>query len=113
MGLALLGGPAEVSSGEESAPLHEKLLGKLGRRLKLAPSESATVVFVVTWHFPNLKSIPGVKVQGRYYGSRFDSALAVAAYVAKEYPRLSARRCYGATHGTIRPCRTGSSIALC
>lgn len=82
MGLALLGAPAETSSGDKSIALSEKLVGTLGRKLKLAPGETATVTFVLTWHFPNLKGNFGTAVQGRHYASKFDSALAVAKYVA-------------------------------
>ena len=82
MGLALLGDKAEADSGDQSVPLREQLIGELGRKLNLAPGQSATATFVVTWFFPNLHSIPAVPVQGRYYASRFGSALEVAKHVA-------------------------------
>ncbi len=88
MGLALLGAPAEVSSGEQTAPLSDKRVGQLGRALRLQAGESATVTFVLAWFFPNLGSIPGVPIQGRHYASRFDSALAVARHVAANQERL-------------------------
>jgi uncharacterized protein (DUF608 family) len=88
MGLALLGAPAEPNSGEKSAPLPEKLVGSLARQLQIAPGETATVTFVLTWFFPNLRGNFHVLNQGRYYASKFDSALAVARYVASNSERL-------------------------
>ena len=68
-------------------PAGEKLVGSLIRKLTLGPGESQVVTFVIAWHFPNLKRdrLP----PGRYYATRFDSAPAVAVYVAKEFARLS------------------------
>ena len=65
----------------------EKLIGSLGRKLKLKPGESATAVFVLSWHLPNLKMnrLP----PGRHYATRFDSALAVGRYVRQNFARLS------------------------
>ena len=103
MGLALLGVPAEVSSGEKAVPLTDKLVGEIGRKLRLDAGQSAIVTFVVTWFFPNLSHIPEVPVQGRYYASRFDSALSVARYVAANVDRLVAQTllwrdtCYDST----------------
>jgi hypothetical protein len=82
MGLALLGAPPEVA--EAGIPV-----GALGRKLKLAAGQSATVTFVLTWYFPNLTmaKLPG----GRHYATRFDSALAVAQHVAANFARLSSQ----------------------
>ena len=91
MGLALLGDPAEVVSGEKSVSLADHLSGELGRKLTLDSGQSVTVTFVIAWFFPNLESIPAVAVQGRYYASRFDSALAVAKYVARNIASLTSR----------------------
>lgn len=55
----------------------------VGQSVMLAPGESRDMTFVLTWHFPNLD--PG----GRFYASRFDTALEVARYLAKELPRLA------------------------
>ncbi|SPE60297.1 conserved hypothetical protein [Verrucomicrobia bacterium] len=72
-------------------PFGQKLIGALGRRLKLAPGTSATLTFVVTWHFANLR-IGGLgNHDGRWYGKRFPDALGVAAYVAKNFERLRAQ----------------------
>ena len=71
-------------------PEAQKLVGALSRKLTLAAGTSADVTFVLTWHFPNL-AIGGVPSRGRYYASRFDSAAAVADYVAANFPRLAAQ----------------------
>jgi uncharacterized protein (DUF608 family) len=69
----------------------EKLSGALTRKLRLAPGESAAVTFVVVWHFPNIK-IDGLgKYEGRWYGKRFSSALAVAEHVAQHFDSLASQ----------------------
>ena len=88
MGLALLGSKADTATESKSVPLNETLVGELGRAMKLAPGESVTVTFAVTWFFPNLDYIPRVAVKGRSYTNNFDSALAVARYVADNEKRL-------------------------
>ena len=79
MALALLGPAADVAND-----------GALGRKLKLAAGESAVVTFVLTWHFPNL-TIQGARDSGRFYATKFDSAAAVAKYVADHIERLAAQ----------------------
>ena len=88
MGIALLGAPAETVSGDKAVALSEKLVGEIGRKWRLEAGQSATVTFLVTWFFPNLNHLPDIPVQGRYYASRFDSALSVARYVATNVDRL-------------------------
>ena len=70
-------------------PFGQKLAGSLTRKMKLAPGASAKATFVLAWHFPNLKlnRLP----PGRYYATRFDSALAVAHYVRDNFTRLSSQ----------------------
>jgi hypothetical protein len=87
MGLGLLGDPADQSSGERAVPLREKLVGEIGRAFRLDAGQATTVTFVLTWHFPNLtmEKLPG----GRFYTTRFASAAEVAAYVARDFERLS------------------------
>ncbi len=79
--------PVSGVANTATRPAGEKLVGSLSRKLTLAPGESQVVTFVIAWHFPNLKldRLP----PGRYYATRFDSATAVAAYIAKEFTRLS------------------------
>ena len=88
MGIALLGKPADSCADGLTAPLVAKLTGSIGRKLSLDPGTSATVEFVLTWYFPNLRK-NGVPDTGRWYGSQFASALEVATYVAKNFKRLS------------------------
>ena len=87
MGICLLGNPADTCADGLDAPLNAKLTGTLSRKLALAAGASATVDFVVTWYFPNLK-INGVRDDGRWYASKFKSALEVADYVVKNRKRL-------------------------
>jgi uncharacterized protein (DUF608 family) len=70
-----------------SKPFGEKLAGSLTRKLALAPGASANTRFVLTWHMPNLRM--GRLPPGRHYATRFDSAAAVASYVAKKFERLA------------------------
>jgi uncharacterized protein (DUF608 family) len=70
-----------------AASMNKKLVGALGRKLSLAPSETATVTFVIAWHFPNLR----LKDGGRFYATRFRSATDVAQYVAQDFDRLHAQ----------------------
>jgi hypothetical protein len=90
LGLALLGAPAEIASSEASKPLSEKLVSELGCKLKLGPGQAVTVTFVLAWHFPNLV-IKGAREGGRFYATKFDSAFAVAKYVAENFDRLAAQ----------------------
>ncbi len=71
-----------------SGSLSDSVVGSVGRTLTLKPGEEQTVSFVITWHFPNLTA-GGMKNVGREYASRFENALGVARYVAKEFDRLS------------------------
>lgn len=100
MGLALLGrraehrvaaaepgGPGGKPGDTAEVPLDARLVGAIGRTLTLKPGESATVPFVVAWHFPNL-TVAG-RLKGRYYAAKFPSAAAVARYVAENFDRLS------------------------
>ena len=78
---------AGASAGPAKKGFNEKLIGSLSRKLKLKPGESATAVFLLSWHLPNLRMdrLP----PGRHYAARFDSALAVARYVRRNFARLS------------------------
>ncbi len=100
MGLALLGRSADhrvpgaglngldgQPGNATEVPLDARLFGSIGRTLTLKPGESATVPFVVAWHFPNL-TLAG-RLKGRYYASRFPTAAAVVRYVAENFDRLS------------------------
>ncbi|HET6247533.1 MAG TPA: GH116 family glycosyl-hydrolase [Tepidisphaeraceae bacterium] len=103
MTLSLLGEPAEIAAAsggaggfdgkagnDAAAPLHESLVGAIGRNFRIDSGKSVTVDFVLTWHFPNLQ-IQGLSSSGRYYASKFDSAKAVARHVVDHFEQLSAQ----------------------
>ena len=79
---------AAKQSQAASRAAGEKLIGALSRKVALRPGATAKVTFVLSWHFPNLK-FKGVAVAGRHYAARFESAGAVARYVAANYQRLA------------------------
>ena len=89
MSLALLGQAADEASADATVPFSEKLSGSLGRKLKLPPGASATVTFVLAWHFPNLPANGPMRDAGRYYATRFASAQAVVEYIAAQFDRLA------------------------
>ena len=78
---------AQASPDPGRKPFGETLTGGLVRTLQLAPRQAATVTFLLTWHFPNLRMdrLP----PGRHYATRFESAAAVARYVGQHFTRLS------------------------
>ncbi len=101
MTLALLG-PADENttaqadlaardpSAVATANLSAVLVGQLGRSLHLEPGQQKAVKFVVTWHFPNHQNQSvGNGQLGRWYATRFDSALAVTRYIAADFDRLA------------------------
>ncbi|MDI7274499.1 MAG: GH116 family glycosyl-hydrolase [Anaerolineae bacterium] len=79
-------------------------VGTIGLRVTLAPGESATLPIYLAWHFPNFQKYwhreggPGsesvccqkgtLPTWKNYYATRFQDALDVARYVAREEPRL-------------------------
>ncbi len=95
--LALVGNTEEATAAEASEePVSEAtrapgqpLVGRLSKRVKLAPGESATVTFVVAWHLPN-NPMPGPfnRDMGRWYTKRFADAAAVAEHVATNVEEL-------------------------
>ncbi len=91
MSLALIGEAADQTSADATAPFPEKLSGSLGRKLTLAPGQSATVTFVVAWHFPNLSLDGPLRKCGRHYATKFSSAHAVAQYLAANFDRLASQ----------------------
>ncbi len=81
---------SEGTTATATADLSAVLTGQLGRSLHLEPGEEQTVEFVVTWHFPNFRAHGvGNALVGHWYAARFDSALAVARYVATDLDRLA------------------------
>lgn len=80
---------AVPSSSQARGAVGEKLVGGLTKAVTLAPGEERTVTFIAAWHFPNSGlNVPDAKT-GNHYAKRFTDASAVAAYVAKNYGRLS------------------------
>ena len=71
----------EEGSGDKPG---RKLLGGLMHKMVLEPGQEATAVFVIAWHFPNLK----LKNGGRFYATRFPTAAAVAQYVVENFKPL-------------------------
>ncbi len=67
-----------------SVPIEKKLVGALARKLSLQSGQSATVTFVITWNFPNLR----LKDNGRFYATLYSTASAVAEHVAKNFDAL-------------------------
>ena len=89
MALALLDGPADLSSGNQEAPASGKLVGAIGRTVSLQPGECRRLRFVLAWYFPNLLHIPRIKEQGRWYASKFSSAGDVVRYLAGHWDQLT------------------------
>jgi non-lysosomal glucosylceramidase len=81
--------PAVAASAQ--APSSEQLRGALGRELVLEPGQSASVTFLLAWHFPNLH-LPGLgepQGVGRHYATRFTDAAAVANHVTARFDELA------------------------
>lgn len=72
-------------------PFGQRLIGSITRKLVLPPGQSAEATFVVTWHFPNVKLAGLGHYEGRWYGTRFGGARAVAEYVAQQFVRLASQ----------------------
>ncbi len=72
-----LEGDVQIEFGSEAA-------GAIGRQVMLEAGEEKTIDFVLTWNFPNRE-----QGQEQHYSRHFDSAAAVAQYVAWNFERLS------------------------
>ena len=77
-------------------PLDQPLKGAIGRKVTLNPGASATFDFVLSWWFPfygqktgEMTAITDSQKLNRHYIRRFDSASAVADYVADHFDRLA------------------------
>lgn len=88
--------PARTQSVDTA--MSERLFGALGRTETLAPGESATFTFILTWWFPyygqvtgEMAAIGGMPGLKRHYARRFTGAAGVASYVADNFPRLAGR----------------------
>ena len=88
MPAAVFSAPA-IASEPGATQFGQKLAGSIGRKFKLSPGKSVKVTFVLTWFFPNLRKDP--LPPGRFYATKFDSAQAVAVFVAKNFDRLASQ----------------------
>jgi non-lysosomal glucosylceramidase len=79
-------GVSSDSATTKSFP--SQITGALARKLSLEPGQQATTTFVVAWHFPNILHLGLKDIEGRQYGKRFASALAVAEHVAANFAEL-------------------------
>ncbi len=85
--VAELPGAAFAKATSETAEA-EIPVGAVSQQQTIAPGKSAEFRFVLAWHFPKTTlPCPDAKT-GNYYSKKFSDASAVAAYVAKELPRL-------------------------
>ncbi|MCX5682600.1 MAG: GH116 family glycosyl-hydrolase, partial [Planctomycetota bacterium] len=83
--LADLADDGRLTAGDaEPYALGTKRLAAAASAAKLAPGEEKTLVFLVTWNFPNRPKT------GRAYANWFKSSLETADYVAANFERLSA-----------------------
>ena len=80
---------AGATSDTARRNVEEQLVGAITKSVTLAPGKSQTVTFAIAWHFANSGLPVPDAPTGNYYAKRFADARAVAAYIAREYPRLS------------------------
>jgi uncharacterized protein (DUF608 family) len=90
LGTADLGGSgleqwmaAKASATSAEQPFGNRLIGALGKKLRLKAGTDHTVTFVVAWHFAKRPE------HGNYYGRRFKDAPAVVNYILDNIDRLA------------------------
>ena len=74
------------------ADMDEPLIGAVVNSFIIQSGASATGNYVISWHFPNLnldKRFHKLQGDGRYYATKFDSAIAVVRYVKTHFDYLS------------------------
>jgi uncharacterized protein (DUF608 family) len=81
--------PPVSAAGAATRPANLKLTGALARKFSLSAGQSETVTFLVTWHFANLTVSP--LPPGRYYATKFTSAVNVAEKLAANFDSLRAQ----------------------
>ena len=90
-GAALDAPHAPTASQDFAASTDAPLAGAVSLPFSLKPGQSATLTFLVTWHFPNPLTL-GLKTDmRREYATRFPSASAVVDYVRQHLGRLAAQ----------------------
>jgi uncharacterized protein (DUF608 family) len=75
--------------GPETKPLDERLVGAVGKTLRLESGEEGVATFVVSWFMPNMYR--NDDLVGNHYANRFDGADQVASYVADRIGELEAQ----------------------
>jgi uncharacterized protein (DUF608 family) len=61
---------------------------RLSTHFEIPPGESLVIRFLLTWHFPNMARLPGIKETRPQYSVRFPDAAAVATDVARRMATL-------------------------
>ncbi|VGO18746.1 GH116 family glycosyl-hydrolase [Pontiella sulfatireligans] len=102
MSLALLGDGVTAEKTEAELNLTDKtpLMGQLDKAITLAPGESKTATFILTWHFPvsralyteGRRMVSGedyLQWSTRYYAKLFPDAFAVSDYLIEHFDRLA------------------------
>ncbi len=69
----------------------DPLIAAVSNKLKLPPSSTRSVDFVIGWHFVNLHLHKDVKDHGRYYNNWFKSSADVVDYVSQHGKELAAK----------------------
>jgi uncharacterized protein (DUF608 family) len=78
--LTLLGGHALAGNGTAGS--------ELTAGFSIPPSGKTTIRFLLTWHFPNMRDLPGLGKQVPQHAARFPDAAAVAREVADRFDEL-------------------------
>jgi uncharacterized protein (DUF608 family) len=77
---------------EHVAPLNERSVGQLTKKMVLQPGETTTVDYIISWYFPNLYPTEGRDYsdlfKGRYYKNKFANAAEVAQSLATDFTDL-------------------------
>ncbi|MGS2722304.1 GH116 family glycosyl-hydrolase [Porticoccus sp. GXU_MW_L64] len=91
----------QTAAASASQPFGTKTVGALGRTLELAPGETQTVKFAISWYFPKysggyvfhstMESLPDLEKLRRHYAAQFESSLAVIEYLAENFADLSSK----------------------
>jgi non-lysosomal glucosylceramidase len=63
-------------------------MDRIAAEFEIPPSGKTTIRFLLTWHFPNLRGLPGVGKQVPQYTTRFPDSAAVARDVAGRFEFL-------------------------
>lgn len=78
--LTLLGDHTQVTNGTVGSELNAEV--------RIPPAGKTTIRFLLTWHFPNMRKLPGLGKPVPQHAARFPDAAAVARDVAKRFAEL-------------------------